>query len=74
MIYPAYVMLPVYVAKTILEATDHLIGMIKPTYDRFFIRLFAAVGMNMLMLPKDYERVFETIRSILRKWKGGGYR
>ena len=56
---PAYVMLPAYDAKTILEATDHLIGMIKPTYDRFFIRLFAAVGMNMLMLPKDYEKVLE---------------
>ena len=59
MISPAYVMLPAYDAKTILDATDHLIGMIKPTYDRFFIRLFAAVGMNMLMLPKDYERVLE---------------
>lgn len=59
MVSPAYVFLPAYDAHTILNATDHLIRMTKPTYDRFFIRVFVEVGLNMLMLPKDYEKVLE---------------
>jgi len=56
---PAYVLLPAYDAHTILNATDHLIRIARPTYDRFFIRLFAMVGLNMLVIPKDYEKVLE---------------
>lgn len=59
MVSPAYILLPAYDAQTILNATDHLIGMIEPTYHRFFIKVFAAVGLNMLMIPKDYEKVLE---------------
>jgi hypothetical protein len=58
-ISPAYVLLPAYDAQTILNATDHLIGMIEPTYDRFFIKVSVAVGLNMLMIPKDYGKVLE---------------
>jgi len=59
MVSPAYVLLPAYDAHTILSATDHLIRLIKPTYDRFFIKVFATVGLNMLVIPEDYEKVLE---------------
>jgi len=58
-ISPTYVLLPTYTAETILSATEHMIRMIEPTYQRFFIKLFVAVGLNMLMIPKDYEKVLE---------------
>lgn len=68
-ISPAYVLLPAYDAQTILNATDHLIGMIKPTYDRFFIKVFVDVGLNMLMIPKDYEKILERYPDYIEKCK-----
>lgn len=68
-ISPTYVLLPTYDAQTIINATDHLIGMIKPTYDRFFIKVFVDVGLNMLMIPKDYEKVLERYPNYIEKYK-----
>jgi predicted metal-dependent TIM-barrel fold hydrolase len=68
-ISPAYVLLPTYDAQTILNATDHLIGMVKPTFDRFFIKVFVDVGLNMLMIPKDYEKVLERYPHYIEKVK-----
>jgi len=67
MVSPAYVLLPAYDAHTILSATDHLIRMIRPTYDRFFIKVFATVGLNMLVIPKDYEKVLERYPQYIEK-------
>jgi predicted metal-dependent TIM-barrel fold hydrolase len=66
-ISPAYVLLPAYDAQTILNATDHLIRMVEPTYDRFFIRVFVDLGLNMLMLPKNYQKVLERYPNYIEK-------
>jgi len=66
-IAPSYALLPTYDAQSILTATDNLIRMIKPTYDRFFIKVFIAVGLNMLLIPKDYEKVLQQLPRYIKE-------
>jgi len=69
LVAPSYALLPTYDAKSILTATDNLIGMIGPTYDRFFIKVFVAVGLNMLLIPKDYEKVLEKLPEYIQEFE-----
>jgi len=69
LVAPSYSLLPTYDAKSILTATDNLLGMIGPTYDRFFIKVFVAVGLNMLLIPKDYEKVLEKLPGYIQEFE-----